>query len=130
KVDPLMRVCDLDDETRIVPLTKRLPCCHVNRSFSFWTGDGNGQIGFSRCAVHVGVSGDKKSFRYRRTEGFDDRRMHLGSCQSVFVNVSRFHCAEDDQDDGANKNDEQHRDAEAAKWHEPFPVSLPPVWFW
>ncbi len=125
-----MRFCDFEDESRIVPLTQGLVRCHVNRSFSFWTANGNRQIGFSRCTVNVRISGDKKSFCDRRTQGFNHRRMHLGSGQSIFVNAGRFHCAKYDQDDWANKDYEQHRDAEAAKWHEPFPISPPPVGFW
>ncbi len=107
-----------------------IPCCHVNRPLSFWIGDGNGQIGFSGCAVNVRVSGDKKSFSDRRTHGLNHRRMRLCSGQSIFVNLGRFYCAEYDQDHRTNKNDEQHRHTEAAKGNEPFPVSLPPVGFW
>ena len=124
-----MRFCDLDDESRIGPPPERLPRCYINRPVSFWAGDGNRQISFSGCAVNVCVSGNKKSFRDGRTESFDDRKIRLGPGESVFVDVGRFHCAEYDQHHRSNENDEQYRYGEAAKWHEPFPVLFPPVWF-
>ncbi len=125
-----MRFCDLNDETRIVPLAKRLSCCHENRPFSIWAGDGNRQVRFPGCAVHVRISRDKKSLLYRRAEGLDYRSVRLGPGQSTFVNVSRFHRAEHDQRDRANESDEQYQQAQAANRHEPRPVSLPPVGSW
>src|SRR4029077_13593863 len=97
KVDTLMRFCDLYDETRIIPSTKRLVCCHVNRCFSIWAGNRNRQVRFTGCTVHVRISRDKKSLFDRRTESLDYGRVRLRPGQSAFVNVSRFHRAENDQ---------------------------------
>ncbi len=47
KIDALTGVCDFENESRIVPSTKRLLCSHVDCTFTFWTGDGNCQIRFS-----------------------------------------------------------------------------------
>ena len=102
-----MRFRDFHNETRIVPSAKRFVCCHVDRSFSFRPGDGDGEVRFTGRAVNVRVSRDKKSLFDRRTENLDHGRMHLGSGQSVFVNVSRFHRAEHDHRDRDNKSDEQ-----------------------
>jgi hypothetical protein len=122
-----MRLCDLYDETRVAPPAKRFVCRHVDPSFSFRARDGDGEICFTGCAVDVRVSGDKKTFFDWRTEGLDYRRVGLRSRQSVFVDVGRFHRAEHDQRDRANKSGQQYQHAEAAERHEPFPVSLPPV---
>ena len=130
KIDPLMRFCDLNGETRIVPSTKRLVCCHVNRPFSIWTGNRNRQVRFPGCAINVCVSGDEKSLCDGRAESFNYGRVRFGSRQGVFINVGGFHRAEHDQRDRNNKNDEQYQHAQAANRHEPFPVSLPPVGTW
>ena len=98
KIDSLMGICDFENESRIVPSTEGLLCRHVNCTFTFWTGHGNCQIRFSGCAVNVCVSGDEKSLCDRRTQRLNHRRMGLGPCQRVFVNVRRFYCAEHDHD--------------------------------
>ena len=102
-----MRFFDFYDETRIVPAAKRFTRCQVNRPFSFWAGNRNGEVRFAGCRVDVRVSGYKKSLFDRRAENLDDGRMRLSSGQSVFVNVSRFHRAEHDHRDRDKKSDEQ-----------------------
>ena len=57
-------------------------------------------------------------------------RVCPGSRQGLFVNVSGFHRAEHDQRDRDDKSDERYQHAQAAKRHEPVPVSLPPVRSW
>ncbi len=106
-----MRFCDLNDETRIVPSAERFVGCDVNRPFSFWARDGDGEVRFTGCAVDVRVSRDKKSIFDRLAESVDYGRVRLGSRQGLFVNVSRFHRAEHDQRDRGNKRDEQYQHA-------------------
>jgi hypothetical protein len=125
-----MCLSNLYDKSRIVPSPKRLVCCNVNRPFSFWTGDGDGKICFSGCAINICVSRNEESLCDGGAENFNHGRVHPGSRQGVFVNISGFHRAEDDQRDRANKSDEQYQNTEAASRHEPLPVSRPPVGSW
>jgi len=125
-----MRFRDLYDETGIVPSAERFACCYINRPFSIWAGNWDRQICFSRRTVNVRVSGNEKSLCDGRAETFNYGRVRLGSRQGLFVNVSGFHGAEHDECDRGNKRDEQYQHAEGANWHEPIPVSLPPVGSW
>ncbi len=118
---------DLDFHRGIIPTAGHLRRHDVNRAATFWSGNRNGEVGFTGCPVGMRVSRNEQTILNRSAERGHYLRIGLGPVERGFVNIGRLHHAEDENDDAGNEDCDDRDERKTTNGDKPFPITTPPT---